>query len=1120
MKRIRKKIFLVSIPVIIICLLVSSASAITRGQVKAIAEYYKNHTWTCISGNANPTYNDWVVGTTYEGVAYNWDGFDMVEEFKTKTNNGIVAGDSKVFGSVTCGRWFGGVDCSGFVSRCWELDQKHSTNSLVDISALIGWEDLKQGDITDNPGVHVRLFDSFAKGTNEMMMYEATTDGNYDKVVYRKLSRDNNYPPRRYNNIVDDYSPPSVSSKFNTGTHVVTTGDLNMRTGPGVAIETSCGWDSVITTLSPGAQGLVLNDPGNGKFSYGYHWWYVQFGGNIGWCSENRLALDNPPIVNTFNVNPSSVILGGSFTTSYTVIDDIGLRRVELWDSCASCTQWIQRDTYNIPGNPTSYSSSFTYAPSDTGTYFIGVHVVDNAEQCSHEPNPPGPAQRTVTPPVPSAPVLASPSNGLTGVPINPTLTWNASNWATSYRLQVSTSSTFTTTVVDQSGIMATSYPVSGLTSGTLYYWHVNASNVSGPSSWSDTWSFTTSAPTSPTIAYDPTSFSFTATQGGSNPSDQFLHISNSGGGTLNWTVSSNQTWLTLSPTNGTNADTITLSVNIAGLDTGNHSAQITISAPGATNSPQYASVTLRINPSEAPIVYITINPTSVNFGSVVIGQFADATITITNQSGSTGTLNGNVGSLSAPFSVIAGGGSFSMSPGQSRSVVVRFTPTSSDSLFASLSITHNATNQSSPTIVSLNGKGTEQPSGCQWQVAGTISLSGSQLLSYMATNNGKLYVGRYPNLLTVIDLSSNTTVANIPFGSFVYCTPGHIAVSGNRAYVALSNLGSDGQLAVVNTDDDSIVTYVPVGADPWGVATFGNRVYVTNNVWWANGDPATVLVIDKGTNMILDTIYVGKNPNCINVDPSSAKAYVTNGNSLSRSVSVINTGTNSVVATIQIPNGQPSGVAINNNCAYVPKIIDNMPGTVEVINTTSDSIVQSIPVGRDPIGVAVYNQYVFITNNSSNTVTIIDTASNTLVGTLNVGNHPFGIAVDPMSNKVYVGNQSDRTISIIDCPTSVETTTELVPKEYALRQNYPNPFNPETGIEFVLSKDCYVEISIYNLMGQKVRTLLSEYQTAGEKKTVWDGKDDRGNDLASGIYFYRLQAGDFSQTKKMVLLR
>jgi len=90
-----------------------------------------------------------------------------------------------------------------------------------------------------------------------------------------------------------------------------------------------------------------------------------------------------------------------------------------------------------------------------------------------------------------------------------------------------------------------------------------------------------------------------------------------------------------------------------------------------------------------------------------------------------------------------------------------------------------------------------------------------------------------------------------------------------------------------------------------------------------------------------------------------------------------------------------------------------------------------------------------------------------------------------------------------------------FVPSSYGLSQNYPNPFNPQTAIRYALAKDAQVTLVVYNIAGQKIKTLLNEEQQAGYHECVWDGKD-----VASGIYFYRLQAGDFVQTRKMVLLK
>jgi parallel beta-helix repeat protein len=90
----------------------------------------------------------------------------------------------------------------------------------------------------------------------------------------------------------------------------------------------------------------------------------------------------------------------------------------------------------------------------------------------------------------------------------------------------------------------------------------------------------------------------------------------------------------------------------------------------------------------------------------------------------------------------------------------------------------------------------------------------------------------------------------------------------------------------------------------------------------------------------------------------------------------------------------------------------------------------------------------------------------------------------------------------------------------FQLSQNYPNPFNPQTIIEYTLPKSCWVKLTIHNILGQTVRTLIDRYETKGTNRVLWDGKDKVGNAVASGIYFCRLQAGDFSETKKMLLLR
>jgi hypothetical protein len=100
-----------------------------------------------------------------------------------------------------------------------------------------------------------------------------------------------------------------------------------------------------------------------------------------------------------------------------------------------------------------------------------------------------------------------------------------------------------------------------------------------------------------------------------------------------------------------------------------------------------------------------------------------------------------------------------------------------------------------------------------------------------------------------------------------------------------------------------------------------------------------------------------------------------------------------------------------------------------------------------------------------------------------------------------------------------------LVPEETALLHNYPNPFNPETWIPYHLAESAEVTVHIYAASGALVRTLTFGHQAAGiyqsrSRAAYWDGKNNVGESVASGIYFYTLIAGDFAATRKMLIMK
>jgi hypothetical protein len=94
------------------------------------------------------------------------------------------------------------------------------------------------------------------------------------------------------------------------------------------------------------------------------------------------------------------------------------------------------------------------------------------------------------------------------------------------------------------------------------------------------------------------------------------------------------------------------------------------------------------------------------------------------------------------------------------------------------------------------------------------------------------------------------------------------------------------------------------------------------------------------------------------------------------------------------------------------------------------------------------------------------------------------------------------------------------VPDKFSLFQNYPNPFNPTTIVEFKIPQPAKVSLKIYNILGQLVRVLLDEERAAGTYTYYWDGNDENGQPVSSGVYFYKLNEGDLTEVKKMVLLK
>ncbi len=126
-------------------------------------------------------------------------------------------------------------------------------------------------------------------------------------------------------------------------------------------------------------------------------------------------------------------------------------------------------------------------------------------------------------------------------------------------------------------------------------------------------------------------------------------------------------------------------------------------------------------------------------------------------------------------------------------------------------------------------------------------------------------------------------------------------------------------------------------------------------------------------------------------------------------------------------------------------------------------------------------------------------------------------VYIDAITWQGMSGTASMRDIATL---SKLGRETAVIPDEFSLSQNHPNPFNPTTAISFALPEATHIEIAVFNIVGQRIATLAESDYPAGEHTVMWDGRDDNGRTVSSGVYFYQIKAGDFIASKKMVLMK
>ncbi|MCK4404588.1 MAG: beta-propeller fold lactonase family protein [candidate division Zixibacteria bacterium] len=383
-------------------------------------------------------------------------------------------------------------------------------------------------------------------------------------------------------------------------------------------------------------------------------------------------------------------------------------------------------------------------------------------------------------------------------------------------------------------------------------------------------------------------------------------------------------------------------------------------------------------------------------------------------------------------------------------------------------------------------------------------------------------------NDVSVIDVETNDVVTIIPVGQ----TPWGIAVSpdGSKVYVANKN---DNTLFTINTVSNTVIDTIPVGSNPWGIAInpSGTKAYV------ANSGSGTVSVLDIASQTIIGTVTVGSSPHWLTFTPDGRHVYVSNTGS--GSVSIIEAGIDTVIQTVIVGN-DPEGIIVLPDGSEVYVGTDS---TVSVINTSDYSVTTifldpPVPFWRNKIvpiavadptsrfagrvttgGVPLDSVLVRALQEGVEEARAITNASgdycvfNLKSGTYDIEVSAEGYVPQALASVgVSVGRTTILNFSLSS--TSVPTD-EDVTRKFELGQNFPNPFNASTTISYELPRKSFVILTIYNLLGQEIETLVNDERAPGKHQVQWDAKN-----FASGIYFYRLKAGDFCEVNRMVLLR
>ncbi len=643
--------------------------------------------------------------------------------------------------------------------------------------------------------------------------------------------------------------------------------------------------------------------------------------------------------------------------------------------------------------------------------------------------------------------------------------------------------------------------------------------------------------PTVPDIASNPKSWSFGAIDIGSYAEKTFV-ISNEGNADLNvtattlagpvpaeYSLQSGGGAFTLAPAAARN-----IVVRFSPANTGDRNAILNISSNDPDENP--FQIQLGGYGTSPSVPDISANPTSWNYGNVTVGNYLEKTIVIKND----GTANLNVtatsltGTNATEFSISSGGGAFTLAASATRDLIIRFTPASAGSKSASLSISSNDPDEN-PFLVNLTGAGTAPAT--LWETRMTVAGSATFVRTFGGATSAT--DGYDPGLDVAAAPPAMTYYVYFPLSTF----PNYLE-KDIRQWQTPYDAAINWPLTITNASGvTSNLSWnpaeLPAEGSFWLTGGGLNVNLRTRNTATVSGNVDLVIKYQKMITVTytfakagwyLISLPLTPADNHLNIlFPTAIGAYSFNSA----------TGTYLTVTQLEPKKGYwlliPGAATATVSGEPLLSYTEHYHTGWHLIGASAGASLPIADPDDTPNGavIAIYGW-----NPATNTYTAAYPPGS---GILNQGEGYWLAAITACDLTIPGAPPLARNMETVsaDLPKFYqqygmqpppppliqhEALSRLVPIQNALLYNYPNPFNPTTTIEFQFPGQGMISLAIYDLQGHKIRTLLHEMKSAGRYAVNWDGRDEAGHLVASGIYFYKLWTNKFSLTKKCFLLK